>query len=57
MSKEKEAPKKEKAAYKVVQPFIDAYNSNKRWEVGEDVSSFDNKRLEKCIERGLVKKS
>lgn len=42
--------------YIVIHPFADKDNFSKMWEAGEDVSHFDRKRLESCIERGLVKK-
>lgn len=48
--------KESKSKYIVAEPFADKDNFGKMWEVGEDVSHFDESRLKSCIERGLVKK-
>lgn len=59
-AKAEKAGKTEKgkeAKYVVASPFADRDNFSKMWNEGDDVSSFDEKRLKDCIERGLVKKA
>lgn len=48
--------KESKSKYTVVSPFADKDNFSKTWEVGDDVSHFDEARLADCVNRGLVKK-
>lgn len=53
---EPEKPKVEKQKRHIVSAkFRDQSDFNKKWEIGQDVSHFDKKRLEKLIELNLVK--
>lgn len=40
----------------VVSQFVDRDNFIKTWKEGDDVSHFDESRLQSAIKRGLVKK-
>jgi|GEM_PF-634516 len=51
-AKDNKKPKK----YTVVSPFADRDNFGKKWVEGDDVSHFEQARLDLCVERGLVKK-
>lgn len=53
---EREATKPAKKKYTVIAPFADKDNFGKKWVEGDDVSHFDDARLDLCVERGLVKK-
>ncbi|MGJ1196284.1 hypothetical protein ACR777_10485 [Sphingobacterium spiritivorum] len=47
---------KKSKKYTVISPFADKDNFGKKWVEGDDVSHFEQDRLDLCVERGLVKK-
>ncbi|WP_293914681.1 MULTISPECIES: hypothetical protein [unclassified Sphingobacterium] len=47
---------KKSKKYTVIAPFADKDNFGKKWVEGDDVSHFEQDRLDLCVERGLVKK-
>lgn len=48
-----EVPKEGK--YIVTSPFNDASSADKNYRIGDDISHFDQKRLDLIVERGLAK--
>lgn len=40
----------------VIKPFRDINDFSKKWQPGDDVSDFEEKRLERLIQIGVVKK-
>lgn len=49
--------KKDKATHTVKVPFRDANNFDIKYEEGDDVSHFDEQRLQKLVDAGHVKSS
>lgn len=47
---------KSKKKYTVKVRFADKDDFSKKYEPGTDVSDFDNERLKKLVERGIVEK-
>lgn len=55
MMAKKKADVQPDGSYRVVQKFRDKDDYSKSYEIGDDVSHFDDERIEDLVSRGLIK--